>query len=179
VAGQQFPAVPAGLRAGRAGTGGTVFQDRNRGFPRLVGPPIHNNFIKLPKSDLGRLTVNAGERDWPSRTGIALGEPLNRYMLVMLGIRVYSSRMAMYMPQLDEPSRRVLQAIRRLGVAPGWQLMKEAPVTATELVEAVQKLMASSLIKASGNFSNPEEIGNAYFNIQPSNAGLVDYVLNV
>ena len=56
--------------------------------------------------------------------------------------------------------------------------MKEAPVSAEELSKAAQVLISSGLIKASGNFSNSAEIGKAYFNIQPSNAGLVEYVLN-
>jgi hypothetical protein len=56
--------------------------------------------------------------------------------------------------------------------------MKEAPVTAEELAKAAQALIGSGLIKASANLSNPAEIGRVYFNIQPSNAGLVDLVLN-
>jgi len=83
-----------------------------------------------------------------------------------------------YTPQLDDASKRVLRVIQSLGVAPGWQVMKEAPVTAAELATAAQTLMGSGLIKASGNLSNPAEIGKVYFNIQPSNAGLVDFVLN-
>jgi hypothetical protein len=86
--------------------------------------------------------------------------------------------MPMYKPQLDDPSKRVLQTIQRLGVASGWQLMKEASVSGDDLVKAVRTLVASSLVKASGNLSNPEEIGKAYFNVQPSSAGLVDDVLS-
>jgi hypothetical protein len=56
--------------------------------------------------------------------------------------------------------------------------MKEASVSGDDLVKAVQRLVASSLVKASGNLSNPEEIGKAYFNIQPSSDGLVDDVLS-
>lgn len=56
--------------------------------------------------------------------------------------------------------------------------MKEASVSGDDLVKAVQTLVASSLVKASGNLSNPEEIGKAYFNVQPSSAGLVDDVLS-
>lgn len=84
----------------------------------------------------------------------------------------------MYKPQLDGPSKRVLQTIQRLGVASGWQVMKEAPVSADDLVKAVQSLVASGLVKASGNLSNSDEIGKAYFNIQPSNTGLVNDVLS-
>ena len=83
-----------------------------------------------------------------------------------------------YMPQLDDSSKRVLRVVQNLGVAPGWQVMKEASVSAEELSRAAQALIGSGLIKGSGNFSNSAEIGKAYFNIQPSNAGLVDYVLN-
>ncbi len=83
-----------------------------------------------------------------------------------------------YAPQLDDASKRVLRVIQSLGVAPGWQIMKEAPVTAEELAKAAQTLIGSGLIKASGNLSNPIEIDKAYFNIQPSSVGLVDYVLN-
>lgn len=86
--------------------------------------------------------------------------------------------MAMYKPQLDDPSKRVLQTIRRLGVATGWQVMKEASVSAADLVKAAQTLVASSLVNASGNLSSPDEIGKAYFNIQPSNTGLIDDVLS-
>jgi hypothetical protein len=84
-----------------------------------------------------------------------------------------------YMPPLDDPSKRVLRVIQSLGVAPGWQVMKEAPVTAEELTKAAHALVGSGLIKASGNLSNVAEIGKAYFNIQPSNARYVDYVLNL
>lgn len=84
----------------------------------------------------------------------------------------------MYKPQLDDASRRVLQTIQRLGVANGWQVMKEASVSADDLVKAAQALVASNLVKASGNLSNSDEIGKAYFNIQPSNRGLVDDVLS-
>lgn len=84
----------------------------------------------------------------------------------------------MYKPQLDDPSKRVLQTIQRLGVASGWQVMKEAPISEGDLVKAVQTLVACSLVKASGNLSNPQEIGKAYFNVQPSSAGLVDEVLS-
>jgi hypothetical protein len=83
-----------------------------------------------------------------------------------------------YTPQLDDASKRVLRVIQSLGVAPGWQVMKEAPVTAEELTKAAQALIGSGLIKASGNLSSSAEIGKTYFNIQPSNAGLVDFVLN-
>jgi len=83
-----------------------------------------------------------------------------------------------YTPQIDDASKRVLRVIQSLGVVPGWQLMKEAPVSAEELSKAAQVLISSGLIKASGNFSNSAEIGKAYFNIQPSNAGVVEYVLN-
>jgi hypothetical protein len=86
--------------------------------------------------------------------------------------------MAVYKPQLDDSSKRVLQAIQRLGVATGWQVMKEASVSGADLVKAAQKLMASSLVNASGNLSSPEEIGKAYFNIQPSSTGLIDDVLS-
>ncbi len=79
--------------------------------------------------------------------------------------------------QLDDASKRILHAIKRLGVAPGWQVIQEASVTPQELVPAAQKLISSGLINASGNFSNPDEIAKAYFNIQPSSAELVDYVL--
>ena len=86
--------------------------------------------------------------------------------------------MPVYMPQLDDASKRVLRAIQRLGVAPGWQVMKEAPVSDQDLVAAAQVLISSGLVKASGNVSNPAAIAKTYFNIQPSNAGLVEYVLS-
>ena len=86
--------------------------------------------------------------------------------------------MPMYKPQLDDAGRRVLQTIQRLGVANGWQVMKEASVSADDLVKAAQALVASNLVKASGNLSNSDEIGKAYFNIQPSNIGLVNDVLS-
>jgi hypothetical protein len=82
-----------------------------------------------------------------------------------------------YAPQLDAASKRVLRVIQNAGVAPGWQVMKEAPVTAEELVRAAQSLVGSGLIKASASYSNTAEIGKVYFNIQPSSARLVDFVL--
>jgi arsenate reductase-like glutaredoxin family protein len=83
-----------------------------------------------------------------------------------------------YTPQLDDASKRVLRVIQNAGVAPGWQVMKEAPVTAEELANAAQALVGSGLIKASASLSNTAEIGKVYFNIQPSNSGLVNFVLS-
>jgi hypothetical protein len=83
-----------------------------------------------------------------------------------------------YAPQFDDAGKKVLRVIQSRGVAPGWQIMKEAPVTAEELAKAAQALIGSGLIKASGNISNPAEIDKAYFNIQPSSIELVQYVLN-
>ena len=82
-----------------------------------------------------------------------------------------------YTPQLDDASKRVLRVVQNVGVAPGWQVIKEAPVTPEELVQAAQALIGSGLIKASASYSNTAEIGKVYFNIQPSNADLVDFVL--
>lgn len=83
-----------------------------------------------------------------------------------------------YALQLDDTTKRVLRVIQSVGVAPGWQVMTEAPVTAEELAKAAQVLISSGLIKASGNPSDTTEIRKIYFNIQPSNAGLVDSILN-
>lgn len=85
--------------------------------------------------------------------------------------------MAMLGPQLDETSKRILQAIQRIGVAPGWQVIREVSVTPEQLVEAARALIASGLVNASGSVSNADEIYNAYFSIQPSSADLVEYVL--
>jgi hypothetical protein len=84
----------------------------------------------------------------------------------------------MYLPILDDQDKRVLQVIRSRGVVAGWQVMSEAAVTADQLAKSAGTLLKSSLISASGNYSSIKEIGTAYFNLQPSNAQLVELVLN-
>ena len=82
----------------------------------------------------------------------------------------------MYRPNLDDTSRRVLRVIRERGVAPGWQVMSEAPVNTDELITAATTLIDMGLIKASGGL-NQKEIEQVYFNILPSNARLAELIL--
>jgi hypothetical protein len=79
---------------------------------------------------------------------------------------------------LDDTSKRVLRAIRERGVAPGWQVMSEASVTADDLVKAASTLVDMGLIKTSGGALNSKEIEQAYFNILPSNARLTEMILS-
>jgi hypothetical protein len=84
----------------------------------------------------------------------------------------------MYIPKLDDPSKRVLRVIRNRGVAPGWQVLSEAGVTADELRQSADMLIGLKLISTQGNISNSSEIGSAYFNILPSSVDLAEVVLN-
>jgi hypothetical protein len=84
-----------------------------------------------------------------------------------------------YLPTLDEPSRRVLRVMQRSGVAAGWQLMSEASVTPDELSLTAGKLLDMGLISANGNVANSKDIGQVYFNIQPSASQFADMVLNM
>jgi hypothetical protein len=84
----------------------------------------------------------------------------------------------MYIPTLDEPDKRVLRVIQSAGVAPGWQLISEASVTADQLVEATGKLIDMGLISANGSTANPKDIAQVYFNIQPSNNQFANIVLS-
>jgi hypothetical protein len=86
-------------------------------------------------------------------------------------------QMAQFTPTLDDTGKRVLRAIREHGVAPGWQVMSEASVTADDLFKAASILIDMGLIKTSGAL-NPKEIEQAYFNILPSNARLTEMILS-
>lgn len=79
---------------------------------------------------------------------------------------------------LDDTGKRVLRAIRERGVAPGWQLMSEASVSADDLVKAASTLIDMGLIKTSGGALNSNEIEKAYFNFLPSNARLSEMILS-
>ncbi len=84
----------------------------------------------------------------------------------------------MFIPKLDDPSKRVLRVIRNRGVVPGWQILSEAGVTADELLKSADTLIGLKLISAQGTSSNSSEIGSTYFNILPSNDYLAEVVLN-
>ena len=86
--------------------------------------------------------------------------------------------MAVYRPDLDDISKRVLRVIREHGVAPGWQVMSEASVTNQELVNSANTLINMGLIKASGGGLNIKEVESAYFNILPSNAKLSEFLVS-
>jgi hypothetical protein len=84
----------------------------------------------------------------------------------------------MYIPTIDEQGKSVLRVIQRTGVAPGWQLMSEASVTADQLAKATGQLISMGLISANTNNASPSDIAQVYFNIQPSNYQFAEMVLN-
>ncbi|MFI5118433.1 MAG: hypothetical protein ACHP8B_17230 [Terriglobales bacterium] len=79
---------------------------------------------------------------------------------------------------MDDTGKRVLRVIRERGVAPGWQVMSEAAVSADDLIKAAGTLIDMGLIKTSGGALNLKEIEQAYFNILPSNARLAEMILS-
>jgi hypothetical protein len=83
-----------------------------------------------------------------------------------------------YMPTLDEPGKRVLRVMQHSGVAAGWQLMSEASMNEDQLSQTAGKLISMGLISANGSIANTKEIGQVYFNIQPSASVFADMVLN-
>jgi DNA-binding Lrp family transcriptional regulator len=83
----------------------------------------------------------------------------------------------MNIPQLDATGRRVLQVIRDRGVVTGRELAAEAGLTPEVLLPIVQKLISSDLVSASGNIYDTNQVGDAYFNIRPSNLPLAEFVL--
>ena len=86
--------------------------------------------------------------------------------------------MAVYRPDLDDNSKKVLRVIREHGVAPGWQVMSEASVTHEQLVNSANTLINMGLIKTSGGGLNVKEIESAYFNILPSSSKLSEYLVS-
>jgi hypothetical protein len=86
--------------------------------------------------------------------------------------------MAVYRPDLDDISKRVLRVIREHGVVPGWQVLSEASVTNEQLVNSANTLINMGLIKASGGGLNIKEVESAYFNILPSNAKLSEFLVS-
>jgi hypothetical protein len=84
-----------------------------------------------------------------------------------------------YIPTLDEPGKRVLRVLQHAGVAAGWQLLSEASITPEELSQTAGKLLDMGLISANGSIANPKDIGQVYFNIQPSASQFADMVLNL
>lgn len=98
-------------------------------------------------------------------------------LLVMRRGRDYADLMY-YMPTIDEPGKRLLRVIQRSGVAAGWQLMSEASMTADQLSTTATSLISMGLISANANTLNPNEIGQVYFNIQPTGIQYADMVLN-
>jgi hypothetical protein len=76
----------------------------------------------------------------------------------------------MYIPTLGDDEKRVLRAIQNDGVVQGWQLLSEASIDAAKLVQASGRLMSLGIITVSGYTQNPDQIGNAYFNLLPSSA---------
>jgi hypothetical protein len=83
-----------------------------------------------------------------------------------------------YMPTIDDEGKRVLRVMQRAGVAAGWQLMSEASMTAEQLSATTTKLMDMGMISARSSSSNPNEIGDVYFVIQPAGNQYADMVLN-
>jgi hypothetical protein len=57
--------------------------------------------------------------------------------------------------------------------------MSEASVTPDELSLTAGKLLDMGLISANGNVANSKDIGQVYFNIQPSASQFADMVLNM
>jgi hypothetical protein len=86
--------------------------------------------------------------------------------------------MAVYRPDLDDISKRVLRVIREHGVAPGWQVMSETSITSEQLVNSATILIGMGLIKVSGGGLNVKEVDSAYFNILPSNAKLSEFLVS-
>lgn len=83
----------------------------------------------------------------------------------------------MFLPKLSNDDKRVLGMIRAHGVCAGWQLAAEASLSPAQLSAVALELLNAGLISASGSLA-PQEIEKTYFNVQPSNAQLLDYVLN-
>ena len=83
----------------------------------------------------------------------------------------------MQIPQLSAESKHVLQIIKVHGVCNGRQLIAESDLTPEGVVEAIRQLINSEIVSASGGTFTAKEIGNAYFNIRPSNASLAEFVL--
>ena len=82
-----------------------------------------------------------------------------------------------YIPQIDETTKRVLGVIRARGVVSGWQAMSEASVNPDQLSDAANKLISIGLISAKG-VTSPSEISNTYFNVLPSSVDFADLVFN-
>jgi predicted transcriptional regulator len=82
-----------------------------------------------------------------------------------------------YLPQLTDPSKRVLQLIRERGVVSGWQILSETGVTDQQLLDAANQLVKFSLVLAKGNIYKADEIGKAYFSLVPSSSKMADQVL--
>jgi hypothetical protein len=115
-------------------------------------------------------------------TKSAIGRGLRRLSagsdsLVTVQERDYASGM-FYIPVVDEDGKRILRVLQSAGVAPGWQLMSEASVTPDVLAQSTAKLIDMGLISANSTSSNPKDIGQVYFNIQPSNRQIAEIVLN-
>jgi hypothetical protein len=83
----------------------------------------------------------------------------------------------MFIPELTNESKRVLQLIRNHGVCTGRQLVSEAELSPNDLLEAVKQLLKYELISASGGVFSVNEISQAYFNVRPSNSSVTDLVL--
>ena len=85
--------------------------------------------------------------------------------------------MAVGIPKVSEDSKKVLRLIRAHGVCAGWQLMSEARLNTERLSEVATELLNAQLVSASGSLV-PQEIEKTFFNVQPSNVRLTEYVLN-
>jgi hypothetical protein len=83
----------------------------------------------------------------------------------------------MYIPQLSAESKQILQLIKSHGVCTGRQLAAETGMALEKLVEIIRQLVNYDLVAASGGFYTVKEIGQAYFNIRPSNSDLAEMCL--
>jgi len=80
-------------------------------------------------------------------------------------------------PQLSAQSKQVLQLIKNHGVYNGRQLAAETGLAPEKLVEIIGELVRHDLVAVSGDFYTENGIGQAYFNIRPSNSDLAEMCL--
>ena len=83
----------------------------------------------------------------------------------------------MYIPPISPDSKRLLHIIKEHGICSGRQLYAEAGLEDAKLVSAVKELINSELVSTSGATFSVKDIGQAYFNIRPSNSSLAEFVL--
>ena len=81
----------------------------------------------------------------------------------------------MFIPQLSDNAKCVLRMIRAHGVCAGFQLLSEARLEPGQLSEVANELLKAGLISANGSTA-PQEIEGTFFNVQPSNVQLAEYL---